>query len=51
VEGLLGKTAGIMKLRVTGDYRGIPLMPRIIKPTCCATRHWAKRKIWEEYSK
>jgi uracil-DNA glycosylase family 4 len=50
VEGLLGKTIGIMKLRGTWKtYRGIPLMPTLhpsflLRPDGAAQ----KRKVWED---
>ena len=50
VEGLLGKTAGIMKLRGTWrTYRGIPLMPTYHPAYVLRNQALSeKRKVWED---
>jgi len=48
VEGLLGKTAGINKLRGTWQiYRGTPLMPTF-HPAYLLRTPGDKRKVWED---
>jgi uracil-DNA glycosylase len=50
VEGLLGKSAGIMKLRgVWQTYRGIPLMPTYHPAYVLRNQALSeKRKVWED---
>jgi DNA polymerase len=50
VEGLLGKTIGITKLRGTWHtYRGIPLMPTYHPAYLLRNQSMAeKRKVWED---
>jgi DNA polymerase len=50
VEGLLGKTLGITKLRGTWHtYRGIPLMPTYHPSYLLRNQAIAeKRKVWED---
>jgi uracil-DNA glycosylase family 4 len=50
VEGLLGKTVGIMKLRGTWHaYRGIPLMPTYHPAYLLRNQALAeKRRVWED---
>jgi DNA polymerase len=49
VEGLLGKTAGITRLRGHWQtYRGIPLMPTYHPATCAQPIQQRKRKVWED---
>jgi uracil-DNA glycosylase family 4 len=50
VEGLLGKTAGIMRLRGTWHtYRGIPLMPTYHPAYVLRNQALTeKRKVWED---
>jgi DNA polymerase len=50
VEGLLGKTIGIMKLRGTWKtYRGIPLMPTYHPAYLLRNQALSeKRRIWED---
>ena len=50
VEGLLGKTAGIMKLRGHWQtYRGIPLMPTYHPAYVLRNQALSeKRKVWED---
>ena len=50
VEGLLGKTIGITKLRGTWkEYRGIPLMPTYHPPYLLRNQALSeKRRVWED---
>jgi DNA polymerase len=50
VEGLLGKTVGITKLRGTWQtYRGIPLMPTYHPAYLLRNQSMSeKRKVWED---
>ena len=50
VEGLLGKTIGITKLRGTWQtYRGIPLMPTFHPAYLLRNQAMSeKRKVWED---
>jgi DNA polymerase len=50
VEGLLGKTVGIMKLRGTWQtYRGIPLMPTYHPAYLLRNQAMSeKRRVWED---
>jgi DNA polymerase len=50
VEGLLGKTIGIMKLRGTWQtYRGIPLMPTYHPAYLLRNQApMEKRRVWED---
>ena len=50
VEGLLGKTAGIMKVRGHWNtYRGIPLMPTFHPAYVLRNQALTeKRKVWED---
>jgi DNA polymerase len=50
VEGLLGKTAGIMRLRGNWQvYRGIPLMPTFHPSYLLRNQALSeKRKVWED---
>lgn len=50
VEGLLGKTVGITKLRGTWQaYRGIPLMPTYHPSYLLRNQaHMEKRRVWED---
>ena len=51
VEGLLGKAAGIMKLRGNWQiYRGTPLMPTF-HPAYLLRTPGDKRKVWEDMLK
>ncbi|HET7625034.1 MAG TPA: uracil-DNA glycosylase, partial [Verrucomicrobiae bacterium] len=50
IEGLLGKTSGIMKLRGNWQtYRGIPLMPTFHPAYLLRNQALSeKRKVWED---